>query len=139
MPYQLANAFLLEFKNDATPTAAYATVAGVRTRSIAFNQEIVDVTNSSSTGNWRELLQGAGVRSAAFSGAGVLDTGASASELYDAFNKRELRDCRITVPGFGTFEGRFAITSLSFSGEHHQQVDFDISLESAGAITFTAI
>ena len=39
--------------------AGYTTIAGLRTRRLAFNAESVDVTESAN--RWRELLDGAGV------------------------------------------------------------------------------
>lgn len=47
----------------------FVTVAGMRSRQLAFNAETVDVTNADSAGRWRELLAGAGVRRAALSGS----------------------------------------------------------------------
>jgi TP901-1 family phage major tail protein len=38
--------------------ASYTTVAGLRTRRLAFNAETVDVTHAESANRWRELLDG---------------------------------------------------------------------------------
>lgn len=38
--------------------ASFVTVAGLRSRRIAFNAETVDVTHAESTERWRELLAG---------------------------------------------------------------------------------
>jgi predicted secreted protein len=35
-------------------------------------------------------------------------------------------------------EGAFQIVSLEFAGEHYGEVTFDLALESAGELTFTA-
>jgi TP901-1 family phage major tail protein len=43
------------------------------------------------------------------------------------------------VPDFGTIEGPFQIASLEFAGEHNGEVTFDVALESAGALAFTAM
>jgi TP901-1 family phage major tail protein len=48
--------------------AGFVTVAGLRSRRIAFNAETVDVTHAESTERWRELLAGAGVKRASVSG-----------------------------------------------------------------------
>ena len=42
----------------------YTTVAGLRTRRLTFNAETVDITNAESVNQWRELLDGAGVKRA---------------------------------------------------------------------------
>ena len=52
---------LLLKMNDGT---GYVTVAGLRSRKIAFNAETVDVTHAESVDRWRELLEGAGVKRA---------------------------------------------------------------------------
>jgi len=56
---------------------ALVTVAGLRTRRLALNAESVDITHSESTGRWRELLAGAGVRRASIAGGGLFKDGAS--------------------------------------------------------------
>lgn len=58
-------------KLDMTGAGAFETIAGLRATRITFNAQSVDVTNLGSEGSWRELLAGAGVRSAAISGSGV--------------------------------------------------------------------
>ena len=42
----------------------FSTVAGLRTKTLAFNAQSVDVTHADSAGRWRELLAGAGVKRA---------------------------------------------------------------------------
>ena len=44
--------------------ASYVTVAGLRSRRIAFNAELVDITHAESVDRWRELLAGAGAKAA---------------------------------------------------------------------------
>ena len=61
----------LLLKVDSTGAGVYTTVAGLRTKSLAINAETVDITHSESAGQWRELLAGAGAKSARVSGSGV--------------------------------------------------------------------
>jgi len=137
MAAQCGSAIVVSFKNDAG-SPAYVVVAGLRTQRIAFNAEAVDITNSSSTGRWRELLNDCGVRSATLTGEGVFVDDAANEAVRDAFDENELRDAKILIPSFGTFEGQFKVTSLEMSGEHNEAVMWSMTLESAGAITFTA-
>jgi len=44
----------------------------------------------------------------------------------------------VVVPDFGTYAGAFRITSLEFGGETEGGVTYSLSLESTGAVTFTA-
>ena len=50
--------------NTEAAVAGFVTVAGLRSRRIAFNAELVDITHAESVDRWRELLAGAGVRRA---------------------------------------------------------------------------
>ena len=119
--------------------AGFATVAGLRTRRIAFNAETVDVTHAESAGRWRELLAGAGIKRASISGRGLFKDAASDALVRQAFFNGTINDCQVVVPDFGTIEGPFQIASLEFAGEHNGEVTFDVALESAGALAFTAM
>jgi TP901-1 family phage major tail protein len=118
---------------------SFVTVAGLRSRRIAFNAEIVDITNAESTDRWRELLAGAGVKRASLSGRGLFKDAVSDALVRQAFFNGTINDCQVVVPDFGTIEGPFQIASLEFAGEHNGEVTFDLALESAGALTFTAM
>ncbi len=61
----------LLLKIDSSGTGSFTTVAGLRSQTIAFNAESVDITHQESAGHWRELLAGAGVKGARISGAGI--------------------------------------------------------------------
>jgi TP901-1 family phage major tail protein len=119
--------------------AGFVTVAGLRSRKIAFNAELVDITHAESADRWRELLAGAGVRRASISGRGLFKDAASDALVRQAFFDGALISCQVIVPDFGSIQGLFQISSLEFSGEHNGEVTFDLSLESAGALTFTAM
>lgn len=117
----------------------YVTVAGLRSRKIAFNAELVDITHAESVDRWRELLAGAGVKRASISGRGLFKDAASDALVRQAFFDGTVNDCQVIVPDFGTIQGTFQISGLEFSGEHNGEVTFDISLESAGALTFATL
>ncbi|MCS0501090.1 phage major tail protein, TP901-1 family [Ancylobacter mangrovi] len=118
---------------------AFTTVAGLRSRQIAFNTETVDVTHAESAGRWRELLAGAGAKRASISGSGVFKDAASDALIRQSFFDGTVRDAQIVVPDFGTLAGPFQITTLEIAAEHDREVTFDIALESAGEITFNAL
>ncbi|MGB3446750.1 MAG: phage major tail protein, TP901-1 family [Xanthobacteraceae bacterium] len=119
--------------------SSYVTVAGLRSRKIAFNAELVDITHAESVDRWRELLAGAGVKRASISGRGLFKDAASDALVRQAFFDGAVNSCQVIVPDFGTIQGAFQISGLEFSGEHNGEVTFDISLESAGALIFTLI
>jgi TP901-1 family phage major tail protein len=129
----------LLLKVDTTGGGAFTTVGGLRTRTLALNAEAVDVTHSESAGRWRELLSGAGAKSARVAGTGVFkDTASDATVREYAFNGT-IRNWQVVVPDFGTIEGPFQISSLEFSGRHDGEVAFEVALESAGELTFAAL
>ncbi len=116
----------------------FTSVAGLRTRQLAFNAETVDVTHAESVGRWRELLAGAGVRRASVSGAGVFRDGASDARIRQVFFDGTAATLQIVVPDFGTIQGLFQVTGLEYRGDHAGEVTFDIALESAGPLSFAA-
>ena len=126
-------------KLDQTGSGSFLTVAGLRTRALAFNATIVDTTDQESAGRWRELLAGGGVRRASVSGAGVFKDGASDAQIRTLFFGGTIRNWQLIIPDFGTVQGPFQIVALEFVGDHAGEVTFDLALESAGEVTFTAI
>jgi TP901-1 family phage major tail protein len=128
----------LLIKLDAAGEGTFVTVAGLRARSIAFNARSVDVTHAESSGQWRELLAGAGMRMASVSGRGIFKDSASDADVRAVFFDGAIRAWQVVIPDFGVVEGAFQITALEYAGEHDGEVTFDMALESAGALTFTA-
>ncbi len=128
----------LVLKVDTDGLGSFSTVAGMRSRGLAFNTETVDITDADSANQWRELLAGAGIKSATASGSGIFKDAASDETIRGYFFNGTIRDWQIVIPDFGTVEGAFQITSLEFSGDHNNEVTFDLTLESAGELTFTA-
>lgn len=129
----------LLLKIDAAGNGTYTTIAGLRSRSLAFNSETVDITHQESAGHWRELLEGAGVRSARVNGSGIFKDQSSDEHLRAAFFAGSIKTYQIVIPDFGTVEGPFQISALELTGRHDNEVAFEISLESAGQLTFTAV
>ncbi|GGL62290.1 phage major tail protein, TP901-1 family [Wenxinia marina] len=128
----------LLIKIDMTGDGLFQTVAGLRATRLSFNAESVDVTSLESQGGWRELLAGAGVRSAAISGSGVFRDETTDERARAIFWGGETPAFQVIVPDFGTVEGPFQITSLEYAGSHDGEATYELSLASAGALTFLA-
>lgn len=118
--------------------AGFTTVAGLRTRRLSFNAETVDVTHAESANRWRELLDGAGVKRASVSGRGLFKDASTDALMRQTFFDGAVKNYQVVIPDFGTVAGAFQITNLEFAGEHNGEVTYDIALESAGEMTFTA-
>jgi TP901-1 family phage major tail protein len=116
----------------------FTTVAGLRTRRLAFNAETVDITNAESSNRWRELLDGAGVKRASITGRGLFKDATTDASMRQTFFDGSVLDYQIVIPDFGTVQGSFQLTNLEFAGEHNGEVTYDVSMESAGELTFTA-
>ncbi len=135
MTAQRGKDLLLKIDSDGLGT--FTTIAGLRARAISFNARTVDVTNAESAGAWRELLAGAGVKTASLSGSGIFKDETSDALIRGYFFDGTIRDWQIVVPDFGTVEGSFQITSLEYSGSHEDELPFELALESAGQPLFT--
>ncbi|MCR9111792.1 MAG: phage major tail protein, TP901-1 family [Rhodobacteraceae bacterium] len=126
-------------KIDLTGDGNFQTVAGLRATRVSFNAESVDVTSLESAGGWRELLAGAGVKSASISGSGIFRDEASDERARQIFFDGEMPDFQVVIPDFGTIEGPFQVGSIEYAGNHDGEATYELSLNSAGQLTFTAI
>ncbi|MEL6127004.1 MAG: phage major tail protein, TP901-1 family [Pseudomonadota bacterium] len=129
----------LLIKIDMGGGSGFETVAGLRATRVSFNADTVDVTSLESTGGWRELLGGAGVRSAALSGSGIFKDADTDARARQVFFNGETPPFQIVIPDFGQIEGAFQITALEYGGEYDGEATFELSMASAGALSFTAI
>ena len=126
-------------KLDQTGSGSFLTVAGLKTRSLALNAASIDVTDAESAGRWRELLDGAGIKRASVSGNGIFKDQTSDEQIRALFFSVTIRNWQLILPDFGTLQGPFQITALEFSGDHAGEVTFNLSLDSAGELTFGAL
>jgi len=135
MVAQKGKDLLLKIDNDGS----FLTVAGLRSKRLAFNAETIDITDAESAGRWRELLGGAGVQRASLTGAGIFKDQASDALVRSAFFAGTILVWQILIPAFGTVSGPFQVTALEYSGEHNGEIRFELALESAGSLTFEAL
>ena len=136
MSAQAGRDILLKIKNEA---GDFITAAGLRTKSLRFNARTVDVTDSGSVQAWRELLPGAGVKSAEVIGAGVFRDKPSDARVREMFFSQAAETCQFILPDFGIIEGTFLIAGLTYAGTYQGEASFEMNLVSAGVLTFKAI
>lgn len=125
-------------KVDMTSDGQFETIAGLRATRVSFNAETVDVTTLDSEGGWRELLVGAGVRSAAISGSGVFRDAGTDERARQLFFDGETPDFQIVIPEFGVVQGPFQVASFEYAGTVNGEVTYELSLQSAGMVVFSA-
>ena len=135
MTAQQGRALLL--KVDTSGSGDFTSVAGLRSKSISFNAETIDITDADSSGAWRELLSG-GLKSARVQGSGVFKDDSADETVRGLFFAGTIRSWQVIVPDFGTVEGPFQITGLDYAGDYKGEATYTLGLESAGALTFTA-
>jgi TP901-1 family phage major tail protein len=136
MPAQRGKDLLL--KVDETGAGSFLTVAGLRSRRLQFASATVDASDADSPERWRELLAGAGLKRASLSGSGIFRDAASDGLVRGLFFAGIIRTWQVILPGLGTLAGPFQIAGLDYAGDHDGEVTFEIALESAGLLTFTA-
>ena len=136
MSAQRGKDLLIKLGDNGAPES-FTTIGGLRTRTLALNAQTVDITHAESTGGWRELLSGAGVRQASISGAGVFLNETAAEDIRSLFFNSEIRNWQVIIPGFGQIEGAFQIANLDYAGEFDAEATVSLALESAGVLSFT--
>lgn len=128
---------LLKISDGGTPET-FITLAGIRTSEIELNAESVDGSALESPQGWRELIPGAGVKSARVSGRGVFKDAASDARMRQVFFAGEISDWQLIIPGLGTLIGPLHIEELKWGGAYDGEASFVVALESAGELTFQA-
>ena len=128
----------LLIKVDMDGTGTFETIAGLRATRLSFNAEQVDVTSLESAGGWRELLSGAGVKSASISGSGVFKDAITDERARQIFFDALTPTFQVIIPDFGTVEGAFQVTAIDYAGSHNGEATYELSLASAGMLSFSA-
>ncbi|AVW90765.1 phage major tail protein, TP901-1 family [Celeribacter baekdonensis] len=129
----------LLIKLDMTGSGSFETIAGLRATRISFNAESVDVTSLESSGGWRELLGGAGVKSATISGSGVFKDQSTDERARQIFFDGEVPNFQVIIPNFGVVEGAFQLTSIEYAGSYNGEATYELAMSSASQLTFTAV
>lgn len=123
---------------DGGSPETFATVAGIRAKTIALSAGVVDGTTAESPNAWRELIAGAGVKRAEVSGSGVFKDAQSDALLRAAYFNGASPNLQLVIPDFGVLAGPFVVSELAYGGEHDGEATFSVRLASAGAVSFAA-
>ncbi len=136
MAYQKGSDMLLQC--DTNGSGSYSTVAAIQTTTLRLNSDTVEVTNQGSPNKFRQLLAGAGIKRLSISGQGVFDDSAVENTMLTYARDGTIRNWRVTVPTLGTFTANFQVTQIEYAGRHQGEVQWSMSLESAGDLTYAA-
>ena len=140
MAKQLGRALLVKIGDGADPEV-FSNLCGLNSKSLSINNTSIDVTTPDCTTPggvlWTETLNG--LKNVSVSGDGFFeDSTAEARMNTIAMAADNQCNFEILVPDFGTYACAFRIALVEFGGETEGGVTYSISLESTGAVTFTA-
>ena len=140
MAKQLGRALLVKI-GDGEASEAFSNLCGLNSKSITINNSSIDVTTPDCTtpegALWTQTL--AGLKNVSVSGDGYFEDSVTEARMNTvAMSADNACNFQIVVPDFGTYAGSFRISSLEFGGESEGGVTYSLSLESNGAVTFTA-
>ncbi|MEY9375960.1 TP901-1 family phage major tail protein [Rhizobium leguminosarum] len=118
--------------------STYVTVGGARELTLTINNEPVDITNSDDAGI-RKLLEGAGVNSISIKLQGVYVEDAAAAAIRVDASTNAHRSYQFVMPGAvtKTYQGSFMMASYEEAGSYNGAATYNITLESAGAVTIS--
>lgn len=141
MAKQKGRLLLIKIGDGATPTEAFTTLCGLKSKTLTINNNEIDVTTADCADPggplWTEVMDGA--KRVSVSGNGYFKDDVNEAALNTlALADTPIGNFQIIVPDFGTFEGAFLVSSLDFGGEQEDGVTYSLSLASSGEITFTA-
>ena len=127
--------FILEVQTATTPTVVWTKVCGLTQTGLTINQEGVDITDNCSEG-WREMLEGAGVRNVSISASGNARDNAAQQFILAKILANEFVTARIKRGHGDEFSGVWQIPSNGYSAPYNGAETFEVTLESAGKITY---
>ncbi len=137
MAAEKGRAFLLKIGDGGSPET-FDVVGGMRSTSLRINNEMVDVTNKTS-GGWREILSGAGLRKISLSGSGIFTDSASETSLQAKALASSVDNYQVVFESGAKFSGAFQVTTLEYAGDYNGERTYSIALESSGVVSFSNV
>lgn len=130
-------AALVGRKVTFTPSSGGAAVIGARTKSMAFNNEAVDITSDDDSGFQTFLGTDPAQRGISMSIAGVLKDD-TLIELASEEGSNLISEYVLDIEGIGTITGDFHIGNLSIEAPYNDAVTFTADVQSSGPFTYDA-
>lgn len=134
MAAEKGRAFLLKIGDGGAPEV-FDIVGGMRSTSLRINNEMVDVTNKTS-GGWREILSGAGIRHISLAGSGIFTDSTSENTLQAKALTSSVDNYEVAFESGDKFTGAFQVTSLEYAGDYNGERTYNLALESSGVVSF---
>lgn len=134
MTAQNGDLVILKIGNAGTPET-FTVIGGLRGTEMAFSSRPVDATNKAS-GQWQELLEGAGQRSLRIHASGMFTDSATEAQVRMLAMTNSLRNYQVSFGNGDVLQGTFKITSYNRSGGFRSEETYDLTLESSGEVTY---
>ncbi len=136
MPKYCGKDFLVQRGDSASPEVFTTIVAG-RSLGLTINNESVDVTTKGEV-PWRQLLA-CGIKSMSITVSGVLTNDAVLKSVETDANgtSNTIHNFKIISGRGDVYMGAFLVSSFARNGEYNNAEQYNITLESAGAIAYT--
>lgn len=130
---------LINVSDDGTSGGTMNELGGIRSNSISFNNQMIDITSADDTSRWVQGLAG-GLRSVSISGSGVFTDDAAIEDMRDHVMgaSETLAYLQFVIPDFGTVAANFHISSLEFNADHDGEVTFSATFNSASDVNWAA-
>lgn len=112
-------------------------IAGVRTKTVTFNGEPIDVTTDDDSG-FRTLLATEGQKSIDMSVEGVTKN-ATLRQAALSGSSLLLTDVTVSYANGDAISGDFFLNSLEETGTYNDAITFTASLQSSGTFTYTPV
>ncbi len=126
---------LIKIGNGGGPET-FATIGGMRTSRLTVNNRAIDSSNKDS-GVWRQLLSNGGIRTMSISGTGIFTDAVSEELLRGYAFAGTVNNYQFVFANGDYITGSFLVTSYERSGNYDAEETYALTLESAGAISFT--
>ena len=65
--------------------------------------------------------------------------GTTDERARQVFFDGEVPEFQVVIPDFGTVQGPFQITSLEYSGSYNGEATYEVSMASAGVLSFNTL
>ncbi|KEA07480.1 phage tail tube protein [Rhizobium rhizogenes] len=136
---QLGRLLLIKVGDGADPEV-FSNLCGLKDRSFDLSANSVDTTKPSCTnpGGPVQKTGRPGITSRTFQGSGVFVSSAAMKAFMTHVINATVFNAQVIVPGLGTFEGSYFVTSFTASGDMENDLQFSATFEAADVLDFTA-
>jgi predicted secreted protein len=136
---QLGRLLLIKIGSGADPEV-FSNLCGLKDRSFDLSANSVDTTKPSCTnpGDKVQKTGRPGITSRTFQGSGTFVSSAAMKAFMTHVINATVFNAQVIVPGLGTFEGSYFVTSFTASGDMENDLQFSATFEAADILEFTA-